>query len=239
MSLLSADELTVRSHFIGTSNLGFAQRAQEEIRRLIPETTFFFLLPMEVFFMTLPCSSDEAVELIKDKEPIFLRHIQPVTMQIHSNNTIQDVEFIKEHIAIQPIFQPGQKVAIQIRKSPSTSLTYALSDMRDSLDMTLTEKYHIETVTRFADLILSIFIHDDMIYCGISIPAHNLSDWSGGAIRFKKEDNQVSRAKFKLLEAESAFNLDFATFRCALDVGAAPRRMDIVVAGTRPVGNCH
>jgi 23S rRNA (cytidine2498-2'-O)-methyltransferase len=41
-------------------------------------------------------------------------------------------------------------------------------------------------------------------------------------MRFKKEEGQVSRAKFKLLEAERTFGLDFSACRTALDIGAAP-----------------
>lgn len=57
---------------------------------------------------------------------------------------------------------------------------------------------------------------------GYSRPAENLSDWAGGAIRYQKEEGQISRAKFKLLEAEQRFGFSLAQFHDALDVGAAP-----------------
>jgi 23S rRNA (cytidine2498-2'-O)-methyltransferase len=60
------------------------------------------------------------------------------------------------------------------------------------------------------------------MYYGVSAPADNISDWSGGMVRFQKEEGQVSRAKFKLLEAEETFDLDLSDFQRALDVGAAP-----------------
>ena len=37
-----------------------------------------------------------------------------------------------------------------------------------------------------------------------------------------KEEDQISRAKFKLLEAEQRFGIDFSVARKAIDIGAAP-----------------
>ena len=53
-------------------------------------------------------------------------------------------------------------------------------------------------------------------------PEDMLSDWPGGAVRFQREEGQISRAKFKLLEAEREFGLHYAKYQQALDIGAAP-----------------
>lgn len=89
----------------------------------------------------------------------------------------------------------------------------------------LTEKLDdlgCEWVIRDAEYVISVFAANDMLYAGVSRPEQNLSDWSGGAIRFQKEEGQISRAKFKLLEAEQTFGIDFTSFHKALDIGAAP-----------------
>jgi 23S rRNA (cytidine2498-2'-O)-methyltransferase len=41
-------------------------------------------------------------------------------------------------------------------------------------------------------------------------------------MHFKKSDDDISRAKFKLMEAIKVFNIDMKTFNTALDLGAAP-----------------
>jgi 23S rRNA (cytidine2498-2'-O)-methyltransferase len=59
-------------------------------------------------------------------------------------------------------------------------------------------------------------------FLGISAAADNLSDWAGGAHRFKREAGQISRAEFKLLEALEVFELTLPAGGVALDLGAAP-----------------
>jgi 23S rRNA (cytidine2498-2'-O)-methyltransferase len=59
-------------------------------------------------------------------------------------------------------------------------------------------------------------------YLGLSRAADNLRDWAGGARRFKREADQISRAEFKLLEAVELFRLDLPAGGIALDLGAAP-----------------
>ncbi len=57
---------------------------------------------------------------------------------------------------------------------------------------------------------------------GVSPVEQNLSDWAGGMRRFAREEGQVSRSEFKLLEALELFNLPLADHGVALDLGAAP-----------------
>jgi 23S rRNA (cytidine2498-2'-O)-methyltransferase len=57
---------------------------------------------------------------------------------------------------------------------------------------------------------------------GISTPAENLSDWAGGMRRFAREEGQLSRAEFKLLEAIEVFAVPIPARGVVLDLGAAP-----------------
>ncbi len=59
-------------------------------------------------------------------------------------------------------------------------------------------------------------------YIGVSDVEDNLSDWAGGMRRFAREDGQVSRSEFKLLEALEAFGIELPPRGVALDLGAAP-----------------
>ena len=57
---------------------------------------------------------------------------------------------------------------------------------------------------------------------GVSLAADNLSNWAGGMRRFAREEGQISRAEFKLLEAIEVFGIVLPAHGVALDLGAAP-----------------
>ncbi|MBK8050107.1 MAG: 50S rRNA methyltransferase [Anaerolineales bacterium] len=59
-------------------------------------------------------------------------------------------------------------------------------------------------------------------FLGLSPASANLSNWAGGMRRFAREDGQISRAEFKLLEAIDVFGLSLPPRGVALDLGAAP-----------------
>jgi 23S rRNA (cytidine2498-2'-O)-methyltransferase len=70
--------------------------------------------------------------------------------------------------------------------------------------------------------VVSVVLAASQGYVGLSCAADNLSDWAGGARRFKREAEQISRAEFKLLEAIEIFGLALPQEGLALDLGAAP-----------------
>lgn len=57
---------------------------------------------------------------------------------------------------------------------------------------------------------------------GVSTAQENLSSWAGGMRRFAREDGQVSRSEFKLLEAIELYNISLPARGVALDLGASP-----------------
>jgi 23S rRNA (cytidine2498-2'-O)-methyltransferase len=67
-----------------------------------------------------------------------------------------------------------------------------------------------------------VVLTHDLGLLGLSLSADNLSDWAGGARRFKRESEQVSRSEFKLLEALDVFGMSLPAGGQALDLGAAP-----------------
>jgi len=210
------------SRFIGTANFGYAQQAQEEVRRLIPSVKYNFLIHNEVFIMESPLSIDQCIKIIKEQEPIFLRHIQPINTQLKITRTFEDLKLIEEHIQQRMDFHSGERVTVQIRREPDLFFEYTTIEMKNLIQNMINDKHKVNTVARHADKVLSLFLSKQFLFLGISHPLDNLSDWSGGAIRYKKEENQISRAKFKLLEAEDTFGLNFTQFTKALDIGAAP-----------------
>ncbi|MCG7381106.1 SAM-dependent methyltransferase [Paenibacillus sp. ACRRY] len=208
------------SRFICTANHGFAPYAQEELRRTFGAVKSTVLVPGEILLAGLPVTEEEVSIKLLEENPTFLRHIQPVQFQENTEDSDQTMEkliaYITNHTELT-----GTKVALQVRKTEGSFWL----DNAASLKQLLTEKLDAlgcEWVVRDADTVISVFAADDALYAGISRPEQNLSDWSGGAVRFQKEEGQISRAKFKLLEAEQTFGIDFASFHKALDIGAAP-----------------
>lgn len=209
---------------IGTANHGYGQQAQEEVRRLFEtKTSFRWLLPNETFMMEADTAFADGLERIKCSEPVFLRHLQPVNAEVDwDGDEAALLEGIRSVIRTTGDTRSGLRVAVQIRKGERVPEGAAPGQLKPAIDRLLTEEWGAEPVVREADRILSLFLEGGRVYVGWSRPEDNLSDWPGGAVRFRREEGQISRAKFKLLEAELAFGLDFAGYRSALDVGAAP-----------------
>jgi len=216
-----AEQGNAGSAWIATANSGFAQYGQEEIRRLFPEIKVTLLVPAEIFMFEVPVSRAEAVRTILDNEPIFIRHIQPVEERFALTEPGADLARLASLLTARRVDLSGTRVAVQIRKAPGSSFEFAAHEAKAALDETL-RAIEAEPAVRHADWIVSVFAGKTEAYFGISRPEDNLSDWAGGAVRFQKEEEQISRAKFKLLEAERAFGLDFASCRNAVDIGAAP-----------------
>ncbi|MFC0214691.1 SAM-dependent methyltransferase [Paenibacillus chartarius] len=210
------------SRFIGTSNHGYAQQAQEEVRRLFPGAAMRYLAPAEIFLMELPVPASEAARLLREREPIFLRHIQPVDADLAGHGDGSDLESLADWAKTAAGIERGIRVAVQVRKQEGAGLPYSAADARAVVQEALEQAFGCETVVRGADRIVSVYATASVLYAGVSRPDDNLSDWSGGAVRFQREEEQISRAKFKLLEAEQRFGLDLTQYRNALDIGAAP-----------------
>lgn len=209
--------------YVGTANPGFAPYAMEEIRRRIPGTKVSGLAPGETF--TFTSGAEEPVQLVKDlrrDEPIFLRHLFPIeaetTVTADLSQTAKALQDFARTLSEQV---SGRKVAIQVRKEQNSPFPYSSAEGRDVIAPVVRELGG-EVVPKEADWILSIYASKKSLYMGCSLPRDNLSDWPGGAIRFRKEDGLISRAAFKLLEAERAFDLPLERFSNALDLGAAP-----------------
>lgn len=207
------------SQWIGTANYKYAQRAQEEVRRLISEVSFTYLAPLEVFIITSPLSREETLQAIMRQEPIFLRHLQPIDTTFEVQSDHAEIEELHHYLNEATSLMVGKDVAVQVRFSPEITYHLSPAEVRDEVLATL---HDVNPVVQHADWIISIYVSNETLYVGISKPTDNLSDWTGGAIRFKKERQHISRAKFKLLEAEVAFGLDYSQYHSAIDVGAAP-----------------
>ncbi|WP_182914224.1 SAM-dependent methyltransferase [Paenibacillus sp. 1011MAR3C5] len=209
------------SQWIGTANQTYAPYAMEELRRLIPGASFTQLAAGEVFLMNCTMEQAEALAAIHRDEPIFLRHIQPVDRVMDIDGSASDLQGLADMIRNARLAFEEKRTAVHIRRNAKTSFHYTASDTKALLDAVL-EELEAEPVVQQPEMIISVYAAGDKLYVGFATPEDMLSDWPGGAVRFQREEGQVSRAKFKLLEAERAFGLRYMDYRQALDVGAAP-----------------
>ncbi|MEK3881323.1 SAM-dependent methyltransferase [Paenibacillus sp. PL2-23] len=209
------------SQWIGTSNQTYAPYAIEELRRLLPGASFTQLAAGEVFMMECPMEREEVLALIREREPIFLRHIQPVDRSMRVSGSAADLEGLSEMIRNARLMFMDKRTAVHIRRNVKSAFHYSASDTKALLDAVL-EEWDAEPVVQQPEVVISIYAADDQLYVGFAPPADMLSDWPGGAVRFQREEGQVSRAKFKLLEAERTFGLQYSDYRSAVDIGAAP-----------------
>jgi 23S rRNA (cytidine2498-2'-O)-methyltransferase len=209
--------------FIGTANPNFSPYAMEELRRRIPETAVSGLSSGETFRFT--SGGREPSELLKElrrDEPVFLRHLFPLESELPvSDDAAAASESLETYAHTLGERVRGRKVAVQVRKSQGSPFPFSSAEGRDIIANIL-RGLGGEPVVQEADLIVSVYATDKAILLGCSDPRDNLSDWPGGAVRFRREEGLLSRAAFKLLEAERVFKLPLDRFTNALDLGASP-----------------
>ena len=209
--------------FIGTANPGFAPYAMEELRRRIPGTEVSGLASGETFrFTSGNLLEAELIQELRRNEPVFLRHLYPLEAEAPlSGDAAVAAEALSAYTRTLGDRVNGNKVAIQVRKAANSPFPFTSAEGRD-IAAAVVRELGGELVLQEADWILSVYATVDAMLLGCSTPRDNLSDWPGGAVRFRREEGQISRAAFKLLEAERAFRLPLDRFTNALDLGAAP-----------------
>ncbi|GLX68115.1 SAM-dependent methyltransferase [Paenibacillus glycanilyticus] len=209
------------SRWIGTANQGYSPYAIEELRRLLNGVKVTQLAAGETFLFDSELSAEEVIATVVEDKPIFLRHLQPVDRIAQIQGNADDLQELSETIRRARLLFEDKQVAIHVRRMNKTTFPYSASDTKAVLDAVL-EELDATPVVQQPDIIIAIYAAADELYVGFGRPEDMLSDWPGGAVRFQREEGQISRAKFKLLEAEREFGLDYSTFKNAMDIGAAP-----------------
>jgi 23S rRNA (cytidine2498-2'-O)-methyltransferase len=154
--------------------------------------------------------------------PIFVRHICPIHVTVPLAGTHKDVTILERTVKAElaELIEPDWTFSVQARlliEMPyrKFAVNVALSDALELLTGAVLN-------TAVPDQILSVIITEQMAYLGLSLAIHNLSDWAGGMHHFAREEGQISRAEFKLLEALSVFQITLPPNGVCLDLGAAP-----------------
>lgn len=156
---------------------------------------------------------DPALTSLHRLDPIFVRHLHPVDLILK----VDSAESLIEVLADLPA---GSSIAVQItaiEDAPPTpelaaQFEQAVSDLGFTVDPQATDR------------ILSLTCTSEQTYAGLSSGAENRSPWPGGRSRYRRSEDRLSRAGFKVEEAFATFmtlNIHPQEAR-ALDLGAAP-----------------
>jgi len=173
------------------------------------------------YLATLSVSFEELARLWQTQPPIFIHHICPPQIRIVLEQRDSDLDSLRA--AVKNMLPPDQQpFSIQTRiLDPQTKRPYQQFDLNQALSSELiAEGYTLNVQQPW--WIFSLAVVRDAAYLGRSTAAQNLSDWAGGQRRFKRDDDQISRSEFKLLEAIEVFKLALPENAKALDLGAAP-----------------
>ncbi len=169
------------------------------------------------------CGGDWAtvVAAFRKQPPIFCRHICPVQLEVQITQARYDLERIAEAAPtlitqIDPDLTFSVQTRLLFHQHP-----YGPFNVNQQLAAVI-EETGAKLDVRKPEQVLSVVCTRDRAWLGLSLAAENLSNWAGGARRFKREAGQISRAEFKLLEALELFGLELPAGGRALALGAAP-----------------
>jgi 23S rRNA (cytidine2498-2'-O)-methyltransferase len=224
-SLLAIEAATTT--WIATADPDFVDLARDEIRAADAGARVAEELAPGVLRIEGKISFGVLAEAWSTRPPIFVRHVSPIHTVVSLPGNGHDLGVLEEAVAaeIMPYLEPELRFSVQTRVFGDLPLkpfdvnqrvaAYVQDAAGPALDVRAPEQVvSVVCVAREEDR--------SRAYIGASLAAHNLSDWAGGMRRFAREEGQISRAEFKLLEALEAFHLDLPPRGVALDLGAAP-----------------
>ncbi len=207
---------------IFTSDVLSSQMALNEINSFLENNNFIGWLDAGIGVFDLQANFIEAANLFIKNHVIFVRHICPIDFELEIRKDANDVKQILDNKSnLIDKLDKNKTFSVQTRLMSDTSFPYKASDINKELANALIQE-GFKLDVKSPEQIISIFINESLAFIGISLAKYNLSNWSGGEYKFKKDENLISRAEFKLLEAIDVFNLNFNNYKKALDLGAAP-----------------
>lgn len=201
---------------IATANPAFAAAALAELRQAGAETVE--ALAPGIWAVKTAGDFVALAEQWRRQPPIFVRHICPVQQVMPLVNGV--AELVETAVTtFTHLLEPAWPFSVQTRVLAGGAKPY---DINKPLSAQLAAASGTQLNVRQPVQILSVVLTQQVAYLGLSLAAHNLSDWAGGVRRFAREPGQISRAEFKLLEALEIFNIELPPRGRALDLGAAP-----------------
>ncbi|OGO77618.1 MAG: hypothetical protein A2Y23_11720 [Clostridiales bacterium GWB2_37_7] len=206
--------------FAITASSNYINQALEEAREVDKTLKILQNYGNGILLAATSMEKEDFNNSLLNKRPVFIRHISAFDAvgEINDSMTKEEIAgMIMQHI---DYIEKNTKIAVQIRKARGEYYFNPI-DLKGEIDKILVE-LGAEAEIKEPEYIISILLDETSCYIGMSSSYMNISSWSGGMIHYKKDDADISRAKFKLMEAISVFKLDLSKIHHALDLGAAP-----------------
>jgi 23S rRNA (cytidine2498-2'-O)-methyltransferase len=206
--------------FAITASTNYINQALEEAREVDKELRILQNYESGILLAATFMSKEAFTTALLNNKPVFIRHISSFDSvgEINDSMTTQEIAsmIMKNNTGIEK----DSKIAVQIRKVRGEYYFNPI-DLKGEIDKLLIELGAVAEI-KDPDYIISVLLDGATCYMGMSHSRLNVSTWSGGMIHYKKDDVDISRAKYKLIEAISTFKLDLSKVHNALDLGAAP-----------------
>jgi 23S rRNA (cytidine2498-2'-O)-methyltransferase len=171
-----------------------------------------------VVLINLSSDYTNIIEGIRNKPPIFVRHIFPVFYEL----SLDDIGCLLPNVSgVLDNLDTEKSFSVQVQVLDNHERPYSKYDIEENIGQYLLSKGFSLNVQEPQQAV-SILVQKNDCYVGVSDTRDNLSLWTGGVQRFSKEAVHISRAEFKLLEALEYFNIEIKKNTKALDLGAAP-----------------
>jgi 23S rRNA (cytidine2498-2'-O)-methyltransferase len=167
--------------------------------------------------------------------PIFVRHISPVHVAAELAGTAADLETISQYVLgeLSGFFLADAPFSVQTRLFGDIAFKpYDLNQrLADAIGDVIGAPLDVRAPQQVVSAVCVAAQQGEgpdrqglgaTAYLGWSRVEDNLSSWAGGMRRFAREEGQISRAEFKLLEAFEVFGIELPPRGVALDLGAAP-----------------
>lgn len=211
---------------IATADPGFADMAAAELAEGSPGARQLAVLAPGVLLLALAESYWELAARWRDRPPIFIRHIQPVQVQIPLSRGDAAQHALRQAVEKELLELVDPSLTFSVQTRLFAELPFRAYDVNMALAGAVAAASGAELNVRRPQQIFSIAVavYQEQLtgFAGLSPALYNLSDWAGGQRRFAREKGQISRAEFKLLEALEVFGLELPPGGVVLDLGAAP-----------------
>ena len=207
---------------IATADPDFADLAHAEITAVSPQAQFSPPIVNGVWLVETAVSFFDLAAHWQQQPPTFLRHISPIQASLPLRGQSSDIHALNELLQADLIDLIDPELSFSVQARVLGQQPYKAFDLNQTLSQTITAVTGATLDVRQPTQILSVVVGAETGYMGLSLAAHNLSDWAGGRRRFARDKQQISRAEFKLLEAIEWFNIPLPPRGVVLDLGAAP-----------------
>lgn len=205
------------------------QYARSELLTADGQAGEFTPLDEETYLVHTKLSFEKLSALFLKQRPVFIRHIHPADLcvpltdaplQAIMESAVSFLPNTEKTFPAEKAFSTEKAFSVQCRVLDAHSNLKPYDINRSVSELFITHGAVLNV--KEPQQVISITVAENVAYMGLSETNRNLSAWAGGRMRFAREEGQLSRAEFKLLEAMEVFSFTVEKNSEVLDLGAAP-----------------